>query len=238
MRRTLVLSLFLLIGLGCALHSGTRPALDLEGTYQSSGGLGCVVTLELKGDSTFTYRMDSDVGNMETARGSVELVKDRVCFLPASESSLMKDSLLSGPWVPIRWGKRFYLIPEKRMLSFVNSVNDGSEPRSSAIGEFPLRGKDFRRRVVGAPLLPDEWREYLLPTPLQGSLTHILDDKAAEVNLGRKDGLRPGMILWARSGAKGWFTLVVKDATDHTGIVSLDVGEGQLSAGIAVTTHP
>jgi len=63
--------------------------------------------------------------------------------------------------LPITWGDRIYLIPNKDLQSFCSWISDGHEPRDDADGLFLLRNEDWKKPTKGAPSLPKEWQRYL-----------------------------------------------------------------------------
>jgi len=97
--------------------------------------------------------------------------------------------------VPVKWGKRQYLVPQERGIAFCNAVNLGKEPRASNYGDFPLGEGQEAVAVAGLPAVPEAWSGYLLKTSVQGEVTELLPDLIAKVNVGRKQGLRAGMEL-------------------------------------------
>lgn len=123
------------------------------------------------------------------------------------------------PYVRISWGERRYLIPEKRILEFINHVNGASEPRHG--GGFLTGGAGFLLSggldilVTGAPEVPSKYRPFLLPTPLVtaaveiSSRTNIItrirdyeeEDCGAEArfDVGASSGVFIGMALHAQT---------------------------------------
>lgn len=103
-------------------------------------------------------------------------------------------------WLPeklirVRWDKRRYLIADDGMLAFCNAVNQGEEPRPHHYGEFLLGDGQEKIAVRGLPEVPEPWSSYLLKAPVEGAITKVLPDLRARVNIGQKQGLRPGMEL-------------------------------------------
>ena len=196
------------------------------------------VSLEIKSGGRFTYVMDTDVGNVERADGTVEVIDGRLWFWPSSESRLQPNSRLTGWWVPVAWGERQYLIEEQQLLPFANDVNLGTEPRKSLTGSYLLRRGDVDRPVTGWPDVPAEWRGYLLHQPIGGVITKVTDDRHAEIDVGRRNGLRAQMVLMAARRSGGWLDVTVTSVTPNSSRVSGDPGESPLFVGQRVTSRP
>ena len=104
---------------------------------------------------------------------------------------------LPNDLVPVKWGKRQYLVAREQGIAFCNAVNRGKEPRDSEYGDFALGEGQEEMPVAGGPEIPEQWSQYLLKDPVQGEVTELLPDMKAKVNVGRKQGLRVGMELVA-----------------------------------------
>jgi hypothetical protein len=101
--------------------------------------------------------------------------------------------MMKNNFVPIRWGKRRYLIPDKEILAFCGVVNQGVLPRYLRSGTFSLDDPDLRRPPPGAPEVPAEWAPFLLKKHVSAAVSEILADNVAILNVGAKDGLKAGM---------------------------------------------
>ena len=86
------------------------------------------------------------------------------------------------------------------LMSFVNEVNLGSEPRASAQGTQYLARGGWEMPVRGLPSLPASYAQYLLEEPVEGVVYRTPDDAdfTFEVAAGFDTGLlAPGMALVA-----------------------------------------
>jgi hypothetical protein len=109
--------------------------------------------------------------------------------------------------VPIRWDERRYLIPADELLSFVNAINLGREPRRHPQGRFLLASGDEQRTISGPPTLPPPYAWFIRSQSLTATVTdvraleQIQDEwscsKRYELDLdrGAQDGLVPGIEL-------------------------------------------
>ena len=118
-------------------------------------------------------------------------------------------------FLPINWDDRRYLIPENQLLNFVNEINQGTEPRHGMFGQFYLRKGDENKTVSGFPHLPARWQEYLLLKPIQGEVIEVTK-KFVVINVGKKNGLKMGMILTARNSQSMFTQLKIISLEDHT----------------------
>ena len=108
--------------------------------------------------------------------------------------------------LPIKWSDRMYLIFEDDLSNFANAVNFGREPRSDFssepfYGSFYLREGDEKKKVSGAPAMPDMWSSVLLRRPVVATIVVLKgDDKGtlATLNKESKSGLRVGMRMLAK----------------------------------------
>ena len=101
--------------------------------------------------------------------------------------------VMRNDFVPVRWGSRRYLIPEKERLVFCSIVNQRVLPRYMRSGPFSL--DDIKREKLpdGLPEVPTEWAPFLLQKPVAGSITEVLADQVAIMTAGSKDGIKSGM---------------------------------------------
>ena len=71
------------------------------------------------------------------------------------------------PYLRVPWGEMSYLIPERRLLDFVNAVNAGDEPGyGSRIAVGFVRSSEVEPLAAGEPALPAEFRALLRMKPL------------------------------------------------------------------------
>jgi len=216
-----LLTLLLVLCTGCA---GARASGDqvcaLEGEFARGAGVGELFSLALQPNGRFSYSLDSDVGPIEEASGTMELVGGEVRFTAGAKAELElgEKSPLLGWWVLVPWDRRCYLVEAAELLRFANYVNGGDEPRRSATGEFLIRRGDWRRSARGLPTLPPPWSQYLLRKPLRGIVTRVLEEEEAEVDIGDAEGLKPGMLLFVQ-GPDGWFSVVARNVTRASSVV-------------------
>jgi hypothetical protein len=181
-------------------------AMSPTSLYLAPSGRYCVVTFWDAGGSETGY-----CGRL-SLRGGV--------FRENLWSRMRNGDRYDGPpYIRISWGERRYLIPEKRILEFINHVNGTSEPRHG--GGFLTGGAGFLLSggldilVTGAPEVPSQYRPFLLMKPLMtaaveiSSRTNIItrydrfedEDCGAEARFGAgaSSGIFIGMALHAQT---------------------------------------
>lgn len=221
--------------IGTVVEGQTTTVDALVGRYFSGGGLNSI-SVEIRRGGGFAYTFDTDVGNFERAEGKIEIVDERVWFAPNADAKLEPNSRLVGWWVLIRWGARRYLVEEREMMSFVNDVNQAIEPRKTILGSYLLKRDDWGRPATGLPEIPAEWRKYLLRQPIAATVTNVTDG-TGEINVGRRNGLLPGLELLSYSRDFGWVGLTVTSVTPDSARVQVEAGGRPLVVGQRVTSR-
>ena len=145
----------------------------------------------------------------------------------------------------VRWGERIYLMSNDALPGFIDAINLGFEPRQvdgyrSLYGFFFLRMGDEAKSAIGAPALPKELLNGLLPKPITGTVVNLeVVDKVtiATINRGSSDGLRKGMSL-VKAETSDYYSFQsysIVSVDDHLARVEV-YGEG-LKVGDVVTTR-
>ena len=80
---------------------------------------------------------------------------------------------IAKEFIPVHWGNRTYLVPADDVIGFCNAVNGGTEPRDCPQGRNLLREGDEKKKVSGLPVVPDEYRDYLLAKPITAEIIGI-----------------------------------------------------------------
>lgn len=172
--------------------------------------------LELAPESGYVFARYYDFGPPfeETERGYFR-EKNGALAAPQSGEAEFQQGLL-----PIRWGRRRYLIPRGSLKDFANQINSGMEPRYGEAGFFWLRAGDENLPADGFPDLPEPERGLLRERPLDATIikrgvehrrmaewatsaSDVEYDTMIIIDVGRKQGARAGMILYPRGGHGG-----------------------------------
>lgn len=172
------------------------PGATVFGTYYKGDGQGIGQFIELRPDSTCTFRCETDTGMAYKSEGVFQTANDKVLlYLGPKDANVLYDTFNI-----VIWDKRTYIIQDKKMVSFCNAVNLVIEPRSSEYGDYYLKidrktnNIMFRQPVSGFPKVPKTWESYMLKKVLIGKITNTRGD-IGTINLGLADGIKPNMIL-------------------------------------------
>lgn len=230
MRRfELVFAFILLMHAGAAAASGDYDKVKEElaalksphswaGVYHGPGAMS-PTSLYLAPSGRYCVVTFWDMGGQETGYCG-RLTLEGGIFREGFWSRTKNGEHYDGPpYVRISWAARKYLVPEKRILDFINAVNGFREPRhgggvfTGGNGFLLSGGADIL--VVGAPEVPAQYRSFLLPKPLLttavdiSSRTNIItrqgryedEDCGAEARFGAgaSSGVFVGMSLHAQT---------------------------------------
>ena len=181
---------------------------SLAGDYYEGDGRGSNVQWSIREDGTWEFSSTCCTGLLGADRGKWKETDGKVELEVLESDKSTGEWSTPSDWQPaagrrslrfVQWGNRAYLLRADRWLDFVNDINQGFEPRSGIHGHFPLREGDESVPVDGPPTIPDEWRPWLLATPLSGHILEVLNDGDAVASLGERDGVRKGMLFTTRS---------------------------------------
>lgn len=182
---------------------------EWAGEYYYGDGLGVNVSLLLAPQSGFLFEWHGCLGLYDRNYGDV-IVKNGIISLSFTYPNTQKGFQgIADTFIPVSWGERKYLIPTKNMVQFCNDVNSGSEPRQSMYGMHLLKSGDNKKRVTGDPQLPEEFRKYLLKSPIIAEIIEIgpitlksgagdwkFKETPIALNVGKQSGLLSGMELY------------------------------------------
>jgi hypothetical protein len=180
---------------------GSLGLADLAGDYIFGDGF-VHRRLEVSLPDRYHFKWHGDVitddphhNDRYESRGRCSVVDGVLRLVPEGPFSSDLRDLMGNNFVPIRWGGRRYLIPEKERLAFCSIVNQGGVPTFMRSGPFSLRDVDRRKPPEGRPEVPPEWASFLLPKPVTGAITELLEHQVAIIDVGAKDGLKAGMVF-------------------------------------------
>lgn len=171
------------------------------GHYFMGDGLGLNIDLTLAPDSGFVYEWRGCLGLYDRNWGKVTRTDKglELAFeLPNAKSGIRLPSTL----VPVRWGKRVYLVSADDIVDFCNEVNAGDEPRAEPHGSVLLRVEKELPPAEGRPEVPAEFRPWLLDRPIRAALAAPQEWKdegkgrwglRVTLGAGTADGVRKGM---------------------------------------------
>jgi hypothetical protein len=174
---------------------------DLAGDYTFGDGF-VHKRLEIRLPGRYHFKWGNDVitnlshdDDQYESRGRCSVVDGVLRLVPEGPFSSDLRELMRNDFVPVRWGDRRYLIPEKERLVFCSIVNQGDVPKYMRSGPFSLRDTNRGKPPEGRPEVPREWASFLLPKPVTGTITELLENQVAIMDVGAKDGLKAGMVF-------------------------------------------
>ena len=129
--------------------------------YYYGDGLGVNCSLDVKPDGRFSFMWRGCLGVYGKNEGGAKLVNNHLLLTPEQPNDSGGFGGTPTDFVAVRWGNRFYLIPDESGKAFCDEVNRGWEPRSNAHGRFYLRRGDWQKKVSGLPIVPKKWEAWL-----------------------------------------------------------------------------
>ena len=145
-----------------------------------------------KWNNDFITDAPHDLDQFES-RGRCSIVDGALQLVPEGPFSSRLREMMGNNFVPVRWGGRRYLVPEKERLVFCSAVNQGVLPRYMRSGPFSLREARKRNPPDGRPEVPRDWGPFLLQKPMAGAISEVLTDQVAVLSAGTSDGIKAGM---------------------------------------------
>ena len=178
------------------------------GEYYAGDGLGVNTSLVLAPGSGYVFEWHGCLGMYDRNYGPVAWNDGRIRLTFTFENSRKGFQGIAPELFVIPWGERRYLVPTDEVVAFCNNVNQGREPRASRYGFFLLRRGDESKEVEGVPNVPEKYREYLLPKPVEATISAVgphttrpsvadwkFKDTPVTLDAGTAQGLRVGMEL-------------------------------------------
>jgi hypothetical protein len=198
----------------------------LAGEYYHGDGLGMNMRLEIMPDGRFSFTWRGCLGLYAASDGRAKLVNGRLILKPENPSR--EDQFgVATEYIPVRWGKRRYLISRDQMKSFCNDVNLGSEPRRGLHGLFYLRVGDQAQKVTGRPNVPRDWEAFLLKAPVRAKVIKVLADGSAQVDCGVESGVCKGMALYTDTSIR----VEVIEVEPKTAVIQVTPSRGLIKIG-------
>ncbi|MFA6243579.1 MAG: hypothetical protein WC655_21740 [Candidatus Hydrogenedentales bacterium] len=166
-----------------------------------------VVNLWIAPGAGFAYEVHGCMGIYDRNYGKVSVSGGKLQFQSVLPIENMFGATVAPGLIPVVWGSRAYLITSDDMIDFCNSVNRGFEPREGSCGCYLLRHADANLPANEMPAVPDEYKRYLLKTPIQAKVISVGETEPFReygmrnyrtrlvVDVGSKQGLLAGMEL-------------------------------------------
>ena len=139
--------------------------------------------------------------------------------------------------IPVRWGKRLYLIDTSRGGQFVRDVVRGDEPRRTERGVHLLRAGDWMVPAPGRPEVPEDWKKEFPPDHFETRIARQIAYHRAEIPAGSLQGLAPGMLLTLFSDKYGATDVRVISVRAGASIIENPYGGPPLTKGTRVVSR-
>lgn len=193
------------------------------GEYYEGDGLGANIALSLAPHAGMAATWNGCMGLYGANRGRVEARDGMLRFVYDTPNTPGFGGFPDAVH-PVRWGARRYLIPDAKMIAFVNAVHRGFEPRHDVHGMFLLADGDEKKPASGLPTLPPQFLALLRRQPLEAqvrSVDHLESKRDSMPSLGcnhvyrltldrgANDRLAPGMALVGVGAARSGITATV-----------------------------
>jgi hypothetical protein len=200
---------------------------DWAGEYYFGDGLGVNVSLALAPRTGFVFRWTGCLGLYDLNYGDIAFSNGTVKLLFKYPNERRGFEGIAPELLPVRWGKRHYLIPADDVVKFTNAINAGIEPntwRGGLSTGFLLRRGDERKKVFGEPNLPSRYLSYLLKKPIQAKISSVVETRIGRssrvtsflVNAGSANGLQLGMELYVHQPSTVWGSAIVTSVDEHS----------------------
>lgn len=142
---------------------------EFIGRYSYGGGFEGF-TLDLQADGTYRIEAWTDVKDRENdptneggkSYGRYSIDRGIVVLRPTDRERPKR--LLKAPLrlTPVHWDRRLYLIEDRRVPGFCNTIIEGVEPRADDWeSSFLLREENWSIQTAGLPDLPPRWKPLL-----------------------------------------------------------------------------
>lgn len=161
----------------------------VAGEYRQRAREGQSWVLSILPDGRYSFRWSGCCGVYYRESGSAKRVSGYLVLWPVKPI----EPRMERVFLPLKWGRRSYLIPPENLQEFCDAIIRGDEPRNENAGHFYLLGLDDR--VAGIPELPERWASYLRSNLLIGTIVEVVEGGRAKVDVGSADGIRVGSIL-------------------------------------------
>jgi hypothetical protein len=181
-----------------AIVEETRSLADHRwaGEYYVGDGLGVNVSLSLAPANGFVFTWHGCLGLYDQNWGEVSEDEAGVIHLKcAFDNNREGFQGIATEMLLVPWGERRYLVPVDEMVAFCNHVNTGSADREGRHTLFAMRRGDERKRIDGAPDVPERYRRFLLAKPITATIVEV-DGAEFTVDVGARDGAFVGMQMF------------------------------------------
>lgn len=224
------------------------------GEYFEGDGLGENVSFMLAPESGYLFEWHGCLGLYDRNYGEVSDKDGTITLTFTLPNEREGFEGIADAFIPVSWGQRKYLIPTDDIAGFCNDVNAGIEPRKSPFGHYLLRREDETKEATGNPVLPEKYRAYLLPIPIEAIITSVgppvtrpgtSDMKTVDMEVSVDKGLNAGVLAGMEfhvvhpDGVVEWITVTSVDAQTSQGVMTQFGKDDPVPAvGWRISTRP
>lgn len=125
------------------------------------------------------------------------------------------------------------------MDCFVEHVNIGHERGNGEMKRYTRHGRKVPP-LEGVPGPPEPWKGKLLVSPIEGRVLHVAENQV-RLDVGTHEGVREGLKLFIRGGAKDWpVHLRVVSTTKEECLAGIEFNDSKLDVlpGAQVNSRP
>ncbi len=198
---------------------------DWAGAYYYGDGLGCNVSITLSPKTGMTYKWIGCSGLYDIDYGPIVDIQHDYIDVKLSLPSIHQGyDAIKERFYRVRWVNRHYLIPGEDMIQFCNAVNSGSKYGIN----YLVRREDRDKPVFGLPDVPEQFRSYLLESPIECHITQIESQTTAgddyetllcRIDAGRNAGLTTNLELYlSAENSFEWQVDVEEILADSSGV--------------------
>lgn len=192
------------------------------GSYYFGDGLGVNCTLGISGDHRFQFQWQGCLGVYDTNSGSWEMQGDVLVCKPEHPNKQQGFAGMNLRFIPVQWGKRYYLVEENEMPGFCAGAASGSIPNT-----LDPHGHDYVQwgrtakppPVQGKPLLPTRYQTFYTQGAIQAKVISIDPTQHVTLNKGRTERIEPGMLLAADSDSI--YDVKILSSAEHTSLAEV-----------------
>jgi hypothetical protein len=161
----------------------------VAGEY-SLGGLGLQWGLSILPDGRYSFHWSGCLGVYHRESGFVKRVREHLLLTSAEPI----ERRIPRVFLPVKWGRRTYLIPPEELEQFSDAIIKGDEPRNEgARGHFYVVG--LAEPVGGVPELPEPWATVLRKNAAFGTVVEMRERGRVKVDVGSADGISAECII-------------------------------------------
>ncbi len=162
----------------------------IAGEYTQGDGLGLSWALSILPDGRYSFRWSGCAGVYNRESGFSKRVGE---YLLLSSVAPIEPQI-PRLFLPVKWGRRTYLIPPEELEQFSDAIIKGDEPRNEgARGHFYVVG--LAEPVGGVPELPEPWATFLRKNAVIGTVVEVRERGRVKVDVGSADGVSAESII-------------------------------------------